>query len=295
MIRSSFISDATRSSVKAAIPGKTGYSSTDTSPVVVRTLIERWPEYSIEALLVGLFMISACAFTVLFWLPSSPVPENIPSIFFRRLMTGIAMGLTAIVLIYSPWGQRSGAHMNPSVTLTFYRLGKMRTGEAVFYILAQFAGGISGVWIAARILGSRIGQPTVQYAATYPGKMGTALAAAGEFVIAFLLMSMVLHISNQPKLSRFTGLFAGLLVATYITFESPYSGMSMNPARTFASALASGIWTGYWIYLVVPPLAMLSAAELYTRTGSGRHVSCCKLYHNPQKDCTFCGRKRDAR
>lgn len=256
-------------------------------------MIERWPEYGIEAALLGLFMISACVFTVLFWLPSSLVPENIPSIFFRRLMTGIAMGLTAIALIYSPWGQRSGAHMNPAVTLTFYRLGKMRTGEAVFYILSQFLGGIAGVWIAGRLLGSRMGQPTVQFAATYPGKMGTTLAATGEFVISFLLMSMVLHITNHPRLSRFTGLFAGLLVATYITFESPYSGMSMNPARTFASALPSGIWTGFWIYLVVPPLAMLSAAEFYTRTGSGRQIMCCKMSHNPRKDCTFCGRKRN--
>lgn len=293
MIRSPFITDAPSSSVKAAPRTNNGHASSDTSQVALRTWGDRWPEYSIEALLLALFMISACAFTVLFWLPSSPVPESIPSIFLRRLMTGAAMGLTAIALIYSPWGQRSGAHMNPSVTLTFYRLGKMQASEAAFYILSQFLGGIAGVWIAAHMLGSRIEQPTVQYAATYPGKMGTLLAAAGEFVISFLLMSMVLHISNHARLSRFTGLFAGLLVAAYITFESPYSGMSMNPARTFASALPSGIWTGFWIYLLVPPLAMLSAAELYTRSGVGRQVMCCKMFHNPRKDCNFCGRKRD--
>lgn len=293
MTRSPFNTDATTSSFKAATRTNTGHASTDTSPVVLRTWMERWPEYSIEAVLVGLFMISACVFTVLFWLPSSPVPVNIPSIFVRRLMTGTAMGLTAIVLIYSPWGQRSGAHMNPSVTLAFYRLHKLRSAEAALYILFQFLGGMTGVWIAARMLGSRLGQPAVQYAATYPGKMGTALAAAAEFVISFLLMFMVLHISNHARLSRFTGIFAGLLIATYITFESPYSGMSMNPARTFASALPSGIWTGFWIYLVVPPIAMLSAAEFYTRTGFGQQVMCCKMFHNPRKDCTFCGRKRD--
>lgn len=257
-------------------------------------VLGRWPEFSMEAVLVCLFMISACIFTVLFWLPSSLVPESVPSIFLRRVMTGIAMGLTAVALIYSPWGQRSGAHMNPSVTLTFCRLGKIRAGEAAFYVLAQFVGGISGVWIATHLLGSKLARPEVQYAATYPGRTGTTVAAVGEFVISFVLMLMVLHVSNHPRLSRFTGLFAGLLVATYITFESPYSGMSMNPARTFASAVPSGIWTGFWIYLVVPPLAMLAAAEAYTRTGSGR-VMCCKMYHNPHKDCSFCGSKGDAR
>ena len=273
----------------------TACASTDALSALMRLVVVRWPEFSIEAALLGLFMISACVFTVLFWLPSSPVPESIPSVFFRRVLTGAAMGLTAIALIYSPWGQRSGAHMNPSVTLTFCRLGKMRIGEAILDVLAQFVGGIGGVWIATQLLGSNLGRPEVRYAATYPGRTGTMQAVVGEFVISFVLMSIVLHTSNHPKLSRYTGLFAGLLVAAYIAFESPYSGMSMNPARTFASALPSGIWRAFWIYLIVPPLAMLTATELYTRTGSGRQVMCCKMYHNPQKDCTFCGRNGDHR
>ena len=56
------------------------------------------------------------------------------------VLTGIAMGLTAIAIVYSPWGKQSGAHFNPSVTLTFWRLGKVATWDAVFYVAAQFAG-----------------------------------------------------------------------------------------------------------------------------------------------------------
>ncbi len=259
----------------------------------VRLIATRWPQYSIEAALLGLFMISACVFTVLFELPSSLVRQNIPSAFLRRVMTGVVMGLTAIALIYSPWGQRSGAHINPSVTLTFYRLGKIQIGDAALYILSQFAGGIGGVVIAMLLLGSSVGRPEVQYAATYPGQAGTALAVAGEFVISFLMMSMVLYVSNHASLSRFTGLFAGLLVATYITFEAPFSGMSMNPARTLASALPSGIWRGFWIYLIVPPLGMLAAAELYLRRTTNGFIRCCKMYHNPKRHCIFCGANGD--
>jgi len=100
---------------------------------VERTLVSaalHWQEHVMEGALLGLFMISACVFTVIFQLPGSPVRQAIASAELRRVLTGIAMGLTAIALIYSPWGQRSGAHLNPSVTLTFLRLGKIKRVDA---------------------------------------------------------------------------------------------------------------------------------------------------------------------
>ena len=203
------------------------------------------------------------------------------------------MGLTAIALIYSPWGQRSGAHINPSVTLTFYRLGKIRSYDAALYIFSQFAGGIAGVMIAANLLGGVVAHPDVHYAATYPGQYGVFPAALSEFIISFLLMLMVLYVSNHTRLSRYTGIFAGLLVASYIAFEAPFSGMSMNPARTLASALPSGIWRGFWIYIIVPPLGMLAAAEFFLRSTARGSIRCCKLYHNPQRHCIFCGANGD--
>jgi len=257
----------------------------------IKPALLHWPEYAMEAALLGLFMISACLFTVLFQLPSSPVRQAIASGFERRALTGIAMGLTAIALIYSPWGQRSGAHMNPSVTLTFLRLGKVRGVDAVFYTLSQFAGATLGVLVAAVLAGSAIANPAVQYAATYPGHAGSNIAALGELAISFSQMTVVLWLSNHPRFSRLTGLFAGTLLATYITFESPYSGMSMNPARTFGSALPSGIWHGFLIYMLVPPIAMLSAAQAFIWLRGKTAVACCKLDHSPKVNCIFCGMK----
>ena len=92
---------------------------------VMPTLRKHWREYAIEALLLGTFMISACGFTILLGHPASPVSPLIPDPFVRRALTGIAMGATAMTLVYSPLGRRSGAHMNPSMTLTFLRLGKI--------------------------------------------------------------------------------------------------------------------------------------------------------------------------
>jgi aquaporin Z len=259
-----------------------------------RAFTLHWPEYGMEAALLAIFMIAACAFTVLLQAPGSPMREAISSATLRRLLIGLAMGLTAIALIYSPWGQRSGAHFNPSVTLTFFRLGKIKSVDAAFYLLFQFAGAAVGVSIAALVLGPKIADPAVQYAATFPGTSGPAIAALGEFAISFLQMTIVLSVSNNHRFSRLTGLIAGLMVATYIAIESPYSGMSMNPARTFGSALPSGIWDGFLIYLVVPPVAMLAAAQVFIWRQGTSAVHCCKLDHSPRRNCIFCGMKGTA-
>jgi hypothetical protein len=98
-----------------------------------------WPEYLMEAGLLGAFMVSACVFGALYEFPHSPVREWITSKLLRRMLMGASMGLTAIAIIYSPWGKQSGAHINPSVTFTFFRLGKIKAWDALFYITSQFA------------------------------------------------------------------------------------------------------------------------------------------------------------
>jgi aquaporin Z len=211
-------------------------------------LKHHWPEYLMEGAELGLFLISACAFVVLLEYPTSPVYQVIPNPVLRRILIGIAMGLTAIGIIYSPLGQRSGAHFNPSVTLTFFRLGKVELWDAVFYSAAQFIGGLTGVLLSALILGELVAHPSVQYAVTAPGMSGVGAAFLAEVVISFIQMSMILRVSNTRRLARFTGVVAGIMVATYISLEAPYSGMSMNPARTFASALPAQVWTAVWLY-----------------------------------------------
>jgi aquaporin Z len=241
-----------------------------------------------EAAGLGLFMISAGAFATLLEYPLSPIHQAIDNPLSRRALMGLAMGLTAIALIYSPWGKQSGAHFNPAVTLTFMRLGKVNPVDALFYVVAQFAGGLLGVLLMTTLLGSRFSAPPVAYVATRPGIYGVAWAFLGETVITFVLMFVVLRIGNTPRVARYTGLFAGLLVALYITFEAPISGMSMNPARTFASAAPGGIWNTLWVYFVAPPLGMLMAAQFYLRVNGTKSVSCAKLHHQNNKRCIFC-------
>ena len=140
------------------------------------------------------------------------------------------------------------------------------------------------------LLRSYIADPTVHYVVTVPGSPGAGVAFVAEVVISLVLMSVVLRMSNNPRLHRFTGLCAGLLVATYITLEAPLSGMSMNPARTFGSALSAQVWTVLWLYFLAPPLGMLLAAELYVRRHGAQRVRCAKLHHHNTRRCIFhCG------
>src|SRR5215467_2126465 len=185
----------------------------------LRTLGLHWPEYVMEGVELGLYMISACAVVVLLQYPTSPVHQALPDPTLRRVLFGIAMGVTAIGIIYSPLGQRSGAHFNPSVTLTFFRLGKIEFWDAAFYSVAQFIGGLLGVVLSALVLGELVAHPAVQYAATVPGMSGVAVAFFAEVVISFMQMSLVLRVSNTPRLARFTGVFAGIMVAIYISLE----------------------------------------------------------------------------
>ena len=244
-----------------------------------------WPEYLCEGLELGIFMISAGLFTILLMHPSSPVPQWVPDAFVRRMLIGIAMGGTAIAIVFSPLGKRSGAHFNPAVTLTFWRLGKVKGWDAFFYIIAQFLGGATGVALVAFFWRAMLADMTVNFVATLPGPTGPGIAFGAEFLIAFGLMTMVLHVSNTPRLSRFTGIFAGCLVATYITFEAPFSGMSMNPARSFGSALVGNIWRSLWVYFTAPVLAMQAAAMLYLL--GKREIYCAKYHHHNAARCIF--------
>ncbi len=241
-----------------------------------------------EAAELALFMISACVVVTLLEYPGSALGRVLPDPLIRRVLTGVAMGATAVAIIYSTWGQQSGAHFNPSVTLTFLRLGKVAPWDAAFYVIAHFIGAYGGVLVSAFVLGGRLAHPAVNYVATVPGSAGAAPAFLAEMFLSFGLMSVVLVASNTPRVARYTGVCCGVLVALYIGIEAPLSGMSMNPARTFGPAVVAHLWAGLWLYFTAPPLGMLLASEVYLRRCGAGAVDCAKLHHQNVRRCIFC-------
>jgi aquaporin Z len=233
-----------------------------------------WPEYLMEAGEMGLYMFFTCAFATLLRHPASPVRHVIVSAILRRALMGFAIGATVLAIIMTPWGKQSGGHFNPAITLTFYRLGKVELWDALFYAAAQFFGAISGVGIATYVLLGAPRDDAVRYAVTAPGVYGSVGAFVGELTISFILMITILFVTNDKRLAQYT------------PFETPLSGMSMNPARTFGSAFHAAYWHAIWIYFTAPMLGMFCAAEIFLRV-RGAPPYCAKLHHANSKRCIF--------
>jgi aquaporin Z len=232
-------------------------------------------------------MLSTCIWGTLLYSRESPLKGlDIPGALDSFLM-GIAIALTIFLIIRSPFGRRSGAHLNPGVTLTFLWLGRVHRWDAACYIAAHFAGAAAGVLAARQILGMRLSAAPVRYMVTLPGSYGSAIAFLCEFLLSGVLMGTVLYASNHRLLSRFTPLFVALLTVLYFAFSSSIAGFSVNPARSFSSALFAWIWQGIWIYFLAPCLGMLTAAALYVRRMGLDQVYCAKVFHDRRSICPF--------
>jgi len=236
----------------------------------------------------GFYLFFACALATLLWHPGSPLHEYLRNDAVRRMLMGAGMGATIILIVHSPWGKQSGAHFNPAVTLTFYRLGKVAPWDAVYYCAAQLPGAVAGVALATLVLRGAPAHQAVRYSATLPGIHGITAAFLAEVAVSFLLMTAILVASNHRILAPYTRYLAAFVIASGIAFESPLSGMSANPARTFGPAFCGGYWHTLWIYFTAPALGMLVAAEAFLRARNGRVPFCAKLDHQNDKRCIFC-------
>jgi aquaporin Z len=253
----------------------------------ISSLRRHWPEYLMEVGELGWYLFVACVVATLLQHPASIVRQFVSSSLARRGLMGLAMGATAIAIVMSPWGKRSGGHFNPAITFTFYRLGKVEFWDAWLYVIAQFLGAIGGVALARYVLRGALDNHAVRYAVTVPGVYGSTVAFLAELAISLILMITVLFATNHKRLAPYTAYFVGILIATYFTFEAPLSGMSTNPARTFGSALHANYWRALWINFIAPSMGMLAAGEVFLRVRRGAAPYCAKLHHANSKRCIF--------
>lgn len=221
--------------------------------------------YVQEALGLAIFMLAACFFGAELFSSRGFLFNLIPDPLVRQLVMGLMMGLTALVIFYSPWTSPSGSQINPAVTLSFLMLGRMCRYDAVFYILFQFAGATAATLGMSWLMGPILTDSPVNTVVTVPGPGGWLPALTTELSIAFITMLTVLLLTGHSILKRYTRLISAGLVCTWVLIAGPVSGFGMNPARSFASALTAGIWTHFWIYLLAPVAAMLFATVVYRR------------------------------
>jgi aquaporin Z len=181
---------------------------------------------------------------------------------------GIALtfGLIVMSMIYT-FGDISGAHLNPAVTLGFVTARRMPANEGMSYIVSQIIGAIAASLVLRLLFPDH---------ATLGATVPTGSAAQSfllEFLLTALLMLVILNVSVGAKEKGITaGIAIGGVIALEAMFAGPICGASMNPARSFAPALVAMNFHSLWIYLLAPSLGAMIAVPLCICV---RESGCC--------------------
>jgi aquaporin Z len=207
----------------------------------------------------------------------SPVASTIPSHSARLLLTGLVFAGSGALVAISPIGRRSGAHLNPSITLAFWCQRHLKLGDVAGYIAAQFAGALVATVALRLVWGNRVA--SVRYGVTSPGHgLGPWQAVGVEALMTAALVMTIFSFVSSARTARWTPLAVWIVVAVLVWQGAPYTGTSLSSARSFGPALVDGHWLDYWVYVVGPVGGALLAAALWRLVP--RATLTAKLFHD---------------
>ena len=180
---------------------------------------------------------------------------------YSTLLIALGFGLALISMAYSI-GNVSGCHINPAVSLAMLVSGKMNIHDFVGYIIAQFAGGIAGSAVLCVFFGSNaaLGQNGYGMQSALGVSEGTAFLV--EVVLTFIFVLLILGVTSTKENSRCAGLMIGLTLTVVHILGIPFTGTSVNPARSFGPALLAGglALKQVWLFLLAPCVGAVIAA-----------------------------------
>lgn len=244
-----------------------------------------WAPWACE--LVGTALLLAGGLSAIFldFGPGSPVARHLPDASARLALTGLLFAGTGSLVAVSPLGRRSGAHLNPAVTLAFWTQRKVHPHDLAGYVAAQLGGALLAV-ACLRVAWGRTAR-SLRLGATQPGRGFGAVEAAGlEALMTAALILMIFLMTSHARTARWTPLATWLLVATLVWQGAPYTGTSLNPARSIAPALLAPWPTDLWVYLAGPCAGALLAAGLFAAFRDTTTVT-AKLFHDPRYPSTL--------
>jgi aquaporin Z len=234
-----------------------------------------WSLFLSEAAGTALLVFGGLSCVILMFGEGSPLPRLLPDEGVRRAITGFLFGTVGASIALSPVGKISGAHINPAVSVGFWLFGRISTGTLGIYVTAQLVG--AGLGAIPLLAWGSMGR-SVAFGATVPGTGYSAWAAlGGEAVTTFAMISLMCVFIAYRPLRRFTPAIFPPLFSFMVWAESPLSGTSCNPARTFGPALVSGQWGSWWIYWIGPLAGTFAATLLFSRLA--RRIEVAKVYH----------------
>jgi aquaporin Z len=179
----------------------------------------------------------------------------------------------------SPIGRRSGAHLNPSITVAFWCQRHLKVGDVIGYVVGQFLGALAGTAMLRLLWTSRAA--SVHFGMTLPGGgLGPWEATGVEALMTAVLVLTIFAFVSSRKTAHWTPLAVWIVVAVLVWKGAPYTGTSLNPARSFGPAAIAERWRIYWVYVVGPLGGTLCAVGVWKLIP--RNTLTAKLFHDPR-------------
>jgi aquaporin Z len=169
-----------------------------------------------------------------------------------------AFGLALLAGLYA-FGEVSGGHYNPAVSIAMFLDGRLALSDLIGYVVAQLAGAVGG----SLLLLFATSQDAVASTATVPGPTGDWTAFEIEVVFTAIFVAVILQASRSDRFGPSALLAIPLALVAVHLAAIPFSGSSVNPARTFGPALVGNEWTGFWIYVIAPPIGAAIAWAIH--------------------------------
>ncbi len=243
-----------------------------------------WAEWGCELAGTAILLVGGLSAVTLDFARHSPVAGAVPSVSWRLLLTGVLFASTGALVTVSPLGRRSGAHLNPAVSLAFFLHGHLHRYDLAGYVAAQCGGGMLGAavvwwawWPASR---------SVHGGLTTPGDGVGPWGAVGiEAAMTALLVLVIFAFVSSPATARLTPLAVLVTVAVLVWQFAPFTGTSLNPARSLGPAVVVDRWRFYWVYVLGPLAGAVAAAGLWLAVP--RTLQTAKLFHDPAYRSVF--------
>jgi aquaporin Z len=244
-----------------------------------------WAEWGCELVGTALLLLGGLSAICLDFAPGSPVAPVVHGQSARLLITGLLFAGTGSLVAVSPLGRRSGAHLNPSVSVAFWRQGHMHPHDLAGYVTAQVAGAFVGTALVRWWWGDKA--QAVKLGVTQPGHGIGAVGAMGiEALMTMLLVVAILVMVSSPKTARWTPLLVWIIVAVLVWQGAPWTGTSLNPARSLAPALLVPDTANLWAYLVGPLAGSFLAVAVFG-LAPGLETRTAKLFHDERYPSTM--------
>ncbi|MEG0683909.1 MAG: MIP family channel protein [Coprobacillus sp.] len=183
---------------------------------------------------------------------------------FSTLLISIAFGLVIVAMAYSI-GNISGCHINPAVSIAMLVSKKMEVQEFFGYIFAQFVGAISGAGVLCFIFGSNGSLGTNGFGTASALSASMPVAFVVEVILTFVFVIAILGVTSKIENSSVAGVVIGLTLVLVHILGIPFTGTSVNPARSFGPALLAGglALEQVWLFILAPLIGGVIAALVY--------------------------------